>query len=334
MSTIDAEDRFIIQRGTTTYQLPASEMSTIKEDDWLLIARGSDHFKVSGADVLAQLGDGGGGNEGASFKILQGPGEGTTVDLFDFDTYPDQTFVFETGTTYQLEFMHDFLCMWDLVGEGGHGGNGQASASQSTTPGSVGLGTVLQFPAWTADAGGGSGGFGGIGRDGGPGTGGYARITGTVPGQDGETAITVAYQGSGGGGGSKSGTPGQTRNSSYTAGGIFPVGSLGQGRGGSGQAWGDRDKEGGGGGGGGSAAVVRLSLCQMIKGSQCILQVGGDNAAAGIKYIRPGRAIAGVIYQARRARRLERRAQRRESLLDQAGVITGSDIDPLRQIRD
>jgi len=72
MSTIDEEDKFVIQRGPTAYQLPASEMSTIQDEDLLMVARGSDHYKVSGADVLAQLGGGDDGVWVDDIRVLDG----------------------------------------------------------------------------------------------------------------------------------------------------------------------------------------------------------------------------------------------------------------------
>jgi hypothetical protein len=64
MSTIDPNDKFLVQRGENSYRTNASElMSTIDTTkDWMLIQRGENSFKVSAQDVKDQLGSGEGGD--------------------------------------------------------------------------------------------------------------------------------------------------------------------------------------------------------------------------------------------------------------------------------
>lgn len=300
MSTIDDQDKFMIQRGLTTYQLPASDMSTIRDDDLFLIARGSDHYKVSGADVLAQLGGGGGGGTRASFNILDGPGAGTTVDLLDLNQCPEQSFLFTPGNTYQLEFMDTFICKWDLVGQGGHGANGRTGKEGASYPAAETTDTSLIFPAWSAIAGAGKGGYGTTGGTAGSGTGGIAQVSGTVPGLGADGAVIAQGNGSGGTGG-EARYDGQSRPSIYPAGGIAPANSKGEGNGGSGAVASKEGTKNGGGGGGGSAAYVRLTSCQMTRRSQCLLTVGGDNALAGIEYMRPALALLNATIRGQRA---------------------------------
>ena len=57
MSTLETDDKFLVQRGDDCYQVDSdSLMSTIEETDWLLVNRGDDSYRVSGKDVKEQLG--------------------------------------------------------------------------------------------------------------------------------------------------------------------------------------------------------------------------------------------------------------------------------------
>ena len=57
MSTINDDDKFLIQRGSSSYQIDASNlMSSINDDDLLLIQRGQDSYNVAAVDIKDQLG--------------------------------------------------------------------------------------------------------------------------------------------------------------------------------------------------------------------------------------------------------------------------------------
>ena len=62
MSTIQDDDKFLVQRGTDSFKQNAVDlMSTIQDADLMLVQRGEDSFKVTCKDVKDQLGSGGGG---------------------------------------------------------------------------------------------------------------------------------------------------------------------------------------------------------------------------------------------------------------------------------
>lgn len=59
MSTIQDDDKFLIQRGENSYQTNASDlMSTIQDTDLMLVQRGENSYSVTGEDVKEQLGGG------------------------------------------------------------------------------------------------------------------------------------------------------------------------------------------------------------------------------------------------------------------------------------
>lgn len=289
MSTIDGEDRFIVQRGLTTYQLPATDMSTIQDEDWLLVARGSDHYKVSGADVLAQLGNGGGDGGGdssrAAFEILEGPGAGSVIDLSDWSANPLNTFLFDPGQTYKIQARDTFLCDWDLVGEGKDGQRGAAfnydSSQGPTKPPIPGIDTVVSSIFFTATAGAGSGGGGGNRGPGGDGIPGVAAVVGDVPGIGPEApAVITSINGNFGVGGVDNGTGADAAS-------VVPSVSLvdralGEAVGAIGEVW-SSYKAGGGGGGGGS--FLRLSQMMMIRNMELDISLGPSNSGAGIRYL-------------------------------------------------
>ncbi len=58
MSTINDDDKFLIQRDSSSYHINATDlMSTINDDDLLLIQRGQDSYSVTALDVKDQLGN-------------------------------------------------------------------------------------------------------------------------------------------------------------------------------------------------------------------------------------------------------------------------------------
>jgi len=296
MSTIDGEDRFMVQRGLTTYQLPASEMSTIQDDDLMLVARGSDHYKVSGADVLAQLG-GGGGEARAAFRILEGPDAGTTINLLDPSLPNPMSYLFQSGQTYKIESLDSFLCWWDICGEGINGGNGSTDWAKNPNPqlypNIPGVDTVLSCPFFIATAGAGTGGGGGKGRKGSSGIGGTARVNGSVPGDNANDLAEITLrQGSGGSAGSGGGANGGNAPSPVPQGALFDT-SKGGATGGSSTQSTDKDRYiNGGGGGGGSGSFIKLDLMMMFRNLELDLTLAPGNSAAGIRYVSPARALA------------------------------------------
>lgn len=57
MSTINDNDQFLVQRGTTSFKQSAKDlMSTIQDTDLMLIQRGTESYKVTCLDVKEQLG--------------------------------------------------------------------------------------------------------------------------------------------------------------------------------------------------------------------------------------------------------------------------------------
>jgi hypothetical protein len=83
MSTINDNDQFLVQRGTTSHKQSAVDlMSTIQDTDLMLIQRGAESYKVTCFDVKDQLGGGGVSGEVDQPVVLKpkdGAGSGNTV---------------------------------------------------------------------------------------------------------------------------------------------------------------------------------------------------------------------------------------------------------------
>ena len=60
MSTLEpTTDKLIVQRGEDLFTTTIEDMSTIQDDDLVLIGRGSESYKITGKDFKEQAGGGG-----------------------------------------------------------------------------------------------------------------------------------------------------------------------------------------------------------------------------------------------------------------------------------
>jgi hypothetical protein len=84
MSTIEpTTDNLIVQRGSDLYTTTIEDMSTIQDDDLVMIGRGSESYKINGKEFKEQAGGGGGAATPEIFDVaLIGSGPG-----FDNETY-------------------------------------------------------------------------------------------------------------------------------------------------------------------------------------------------------------------------------------------------------
>ena len=84
MSTIEpTTDNLIVQRGLNLYTTTIEDMSTIQDDDLVMIGRGSESYKINGKEFKEQAGGGGGLAAPEIFDVtLTGSGPG-----FDNETY-------------------------------------------------------------------------------------------------------------------------------------------------------------------------------------------------------------------------------------------------------
>ena len=84
MSTIEpTTDNLIVQRGSNLYTTTIEDMSTIQDDDLVMIGRGSESYKINGKEFKEQAGGGGSASAPEIFNVtLTGSGPG-----FDNETY-------------------------------------------------------------------------------------------------------------------------------------------------------------------------------------------------------------------------------------------------------
>ena len=60
MSTLEpTTDKLIVQRGSDLFTTTVENMSTIQDDDLVLIGRGSESYKITGKEFKEQSGGGG-----------------------------------------------------------------------------------------------------------------------------------------------------------------------------------------------------------------------------------------------------------------------------------
>ena len=83
MSTIEpTTDNLIVQRGSDLYTTTIEDMSTIQDDDLVMIGRGSESYKINGKEFKEQAGGGGASSPQIFNVTLTGSGPG-----FDNETY-------------------------------------------------------------------------------------------------------------------------------------------------------------------------------------------------------------------------------------------------------
>jgi hypothetical protein len=56
MSTPQATDLFLVQRGTTQYKATYAQLPTLQDADLVLVQRGTSQYKATGAELKAWLG--------------------------------------------------------------------------------------------------------------------------------------------------------------------------------------------------------------------------------------------------------------------------------------
>ena len=84
MSTLEpTTDKLIVQRGADLYTTTIENMSTIQDDDLVLIGRGSESYKMNGAEFKAQSGGGGTAEAPEIFSVsLAGSGPGFSGETY------------------------------------------------------------------------------------------------------------------------------------------------------------------------------------------------------------------------------------------------------------
>ena len=83
MSTLEpATDKLIVQRGSDLYTTTIDDMSTIQDDDLVMIGRGSESYKMNGKEFKEQTG-GGGLTPPEIFNVsLEGSGPGFSGETY------------------------------------------------------------------------------------------------------------------------------------------------------------------------------------------------------------------------------------------------------------